>query len=139
MVNLIPPPFFRGIMDWTDPLPYEFSPKIIALLWSFNAPAKISEADAEPLFIKTTIGLPFISSPFLAKNFLVSEILRPFVDTISPSSKKKSVIFIAWVSKPPGLFLRSKTYPIILDFYSKFLRDLRNCLSLFSLKDFSLM
>ena len=40
------------------------------------------------------IGLPFISSPFLAKNFLVSDALRPFVETISPSFKKKSVIFI---------------------------------------------
>ena len=68
---------------------------MIALLWSFSAPAKISEADADPLFIKITIGFPFISSPFLAKNFLVSEIFLPFVETISPSSKKKSVILIA--------------------------------------------
>ena len=68
---------------------------MIALLWSFKAPAKISDADAEPLLIKTTIGLPLISSPLLAKNFLVSEIFQPLVDTISPSSKKKSVIFIA--------------------------------------------
>ena len=68
---------------------------MIALLWSFKAPAKISDAEAEPLLIKTTKGFPFTSSPLLAKNFLVSEILRPLVDTISPSSKKKSVMLIA--------------------------------------------
>ena len=80
-----------------------------ALLWSFRAPAKISDAEAEPLFINTIIGLPLTSSPFFAKNFLVSEIFLPFVETIYPSSKKKSVIFIACVSKPPGLFLKSIT------------------------------
>ena len=64
-------------------------------MWSFKAPAKISEAEAEPLLINTTTGFPFVSSPFFAKNFLVSEICRPLVETISPSSKKKSVIFIA--------------------------------------------
>ena len=109
MVSLIPPPFLRGIIDCTEPFPYEFSPRIIALLWSFKAPANISAADAEPLLIKITTGVPFISSPFLAKNFLVSDIFLPFVDTISPSSKKKSVILIACVNKPPGLFLRSIT------------------------------
>jgi len=108
-------------------------------LWSFKAPAKISEADADPLFIKTTIGFPFASSPFLAKNFLVSETLRPFVETISPSSKKKSVIFIACDNKPPGLFLKSKTYPLILEFFSNFFTDFKNWLALFSLNDFNLM
>ena len=75
-------------------------------MWSLSAPANISDADADPLFIKTIIGLPFIPSPALAKNFLVSLTCLPLVDTISPSSKK-SVIEIACVSKPPGLFLRS--------------------------------
>ena len=89
--------------------------------------------------MSTIIGFPLTSSPFLAKNFLVSEIFLPFVETISPSSKKKSVIFIAWVNKPPGLFLRSKTYPLILFFFSKFFIDFKNCLSLFSLKDFNLI
>ena len=51
--------------------------------------------DADPLLMRTITGLPLTSSPFLAKNFLVSDGLRPFVDTISPSFKKKSVIFIA--------------------------------------------
>ena len=71
--------------------------------------------------IRTIIGLPLISSPFLAKNFLVSETLRPFVETISPSSKKKSVIFIACVNNPPGLFLKSNMYPFNLEFFSYFL------------------
>ena len=68
---------------------------MIALLWSLNAPANISDADADPLLIKTIMGLPFTPSPALAKNFLVSLILLPLVDTISPFSKKKSVIVIA--------------------------------------------
>ena len=62
---------------------------MIALLWSLSAPANISEAEAEPLLIKTIIGLPLISSPFFAKNLLVSDALRPLVETISPSFKKK--------------------------------------------------
>ena len=53
-------------MDWTDPLPKDFSPTIIALLLSFKAPATISEAEAEPPLIRTISGLPLISSPFLA-------------------------------------------------------------------------
>ena len=73
----------------------------------FKAPANISDADADPLFIKTITGLPSIPSPALAKNFLVSLTLRPLVDTISPSSKKKSVIETAWFNNPPGLFLKS--------------------------------
>ena len=38
---------------------------MIALLWSCNAPATISEADAEPLFISTTngISLAIVSTP----------------------------------------------------------------------------
>ena len=54
----------------------------------FKAPANISDAEADPLFISTIIGFPFISSPFLAKNFLVSDTKRPLVETISPSSRK---------------------------------------------------
>tara|TARA_A100000164_G_C21386213_1_gene530995 strand:- start:293 stop:472 length:180 start_codon:yes stop_codon:yes gene_type:complete len=57
-------------------------------LWSLSAPANISDAEAEPLFINIIIGFPLTSSPFLAKNFLVSDTFRPFVETISPSSKK---------------------------------------------------
>ena len=67
-----------------------------------------TEAEADPLLINTIKGLPSVSSPFLAKNFLVSDALRPLVETISPSFKKKSVILIACVSNPPGLFLKSK-------------------------------
>ena len=48
IVNLIAPLFFKGIIDWTDPLPYELFPINIALLWSLRAPATISDADADP-------------------------------------------------------------------------------------------
>ena len=112
---------------------------MIALLWSLSAPANISEAEAEPLFISTIIGLPLISSPFLAKNFLVSDAFRPLVETISPSSRKKSVIVIAWASNPPGLFLKSNIYPLIFEFFSNFFNFCKNCVSLFSLKDLSLI
>ena len=47
-VNLIAPSFFRGIIDCTEPFPYVVSPNKIALLWSFNAPATISDAEADP-------------------------------------------------------------------------------------------
>ena len=101
------------MIDWTDPLPYVFSPKSIALLWSFKAPATISDAEAEPLFIKMISGFPFNLSPFFAKKRLFSLAFLPFVETISPSFKKKSVTFIAWVNNPPGLFLRSSITPVI--------------------------
>ena len=47
------------------------------------------------LLTRTINGLPLILSPFLAKNFLFSLLFLPLVETISPSSKKKSEIFIA--------------------------------------------
>ena len=72
------------------------------------------------------IGLPFILSPLFAKNFLVSDTPRPLVETISPSLKKISVIFIACVNNPPGLFLKSKIYPSILAFFSNLLIDFKN-------------
>jgi hypothetical protein len=37
-------------------------------LWSCNAPATISEAEAEPSLIKTTIGAPNKISPEVALN-----------------------------------------------------------------------
>ena len=49
---------------------------------------------------------------------LFSFLLLPFVETISPSSKKKSEIFIAWDKSPPGLFLKSKIYPTNSLFFS---------------------
>ena len=73
-----------------------------------KAPATISDAEAEPLLIKTIIGLPFTLSPLLAKKRLFSITLLPLVETISPSSKKKSTTLIAWVNNPPGLFLKSR-------------------------------
>ena len=45
-------------------------------------------------------------------------------------------MFIAFVSNPPGLFLKSRTYPLIFGLFSNFFNAFKNCLSLFSLKDF---
>ena len=90
---------------------------MIALLWSLRAPATISDADADPLLIIIIKGFPLTLSPFLAKNLLFSIDFLPLVETISPSSKKKSVILTACVKSPPGLFLRSRIYPIGLFFF----------------------
>ena len=93
----------------TDPFPKVFVPRIIALLLSCNAPATISEAEADPPFTITRRGLPKIKSPFLALYSLIVLSKRGlFVDTILPSSRKKFVTCIAWLSKPPGFLLRSK-------------------------------
>ena len=86
----------------------------IARRWSCNAPATISDADAEPPLIRTTIGLPSARSPGTALKRSPSSGLRPRVDTISPSSKKASDTRIAWVNKPPGLLRRSITKPFTL-------------------------
>ena len=82
---------------------------MMALLWSWRAPATISEADALPWFIKTTRGNPFIKSFFTALYLLPRFPFLPFVETISPLSKNMSVTLTAWSSNPPGLFLKSST------------------------------
>jgi hypothetical protein len=46
-------------------------PMMIARLWSCNAPETISEAEAEPSLIKTTIGAPFNTSPGSALNLML--------------------------------------------------------------------
>jgi hypothetical protein len=49
----------------------EVLPMMIARLWSCNAPETISEAEAEPSLIKTTIGAPFNTSPGSALNLML--------------------------------------------------------------------
>ena len=44
----------------------DFVPTTIARRWSFNAPATISEAEAEPPLISTTNGFPSVRSPTVA-------------------------------------------------------------------------
>ena len=56
-------PLRSGTMVWTEPFPKESVPTTSARLWSCNAPATISEADAEPPLISTTIGRFGTSSP----------------------------------------------------------------------------
>ncbi|SPH19277.1 hypothetical protein ASD8599_00001 [Ascidiaceihabitans donghaensis] len=108
------PSLRSGITVCTDPLPKLLVPTTIARRWSCNAPATISEADAEPPLIKTTIGLPSARSPKVALNRSPSSATRPRVDTISPSSRKESDTRIACVSKPPGLLRKSITKPFTL-------------------------
>ncbi len=79
---------------------------------SLRAPLKISDAEAEPLFIKTTIGMSFtIVLSALALIDRVSKDKRLFVLTIGPSSMKKSAIFAALSKSPPGLFRKSMISP----------------------------
>ena len=56
-------------MVWTEPFPKDLVPRIIARRWSCKAPATISDADADPPFIKTTSGKPLAASPFLLEIF----------------------------------------------------------------------
>jgi hypothetical protein len=85
---------------------------IIARLWSCSDPATISEADAEPALIRTTIGSPtaISLSGAAAKDWLCSS-SRGRIDIISPSLIKASVINKAVLSSPPGLLRKSRTIP----------------------------
>ena len=96
-------------MVWTEPLPKDWVPNIIARRWSWRAPATISEADADPPFIRTTIGLPFVWSLFLALYLLISFVSLPLVETISPLVKNISDTFTAWLKSPPGFDRTSRT------------------------------
>jgi hypothetical protein len=58
VVSRIAPSPRSGISVWTDPLPKLLVPTTMARRWSCSAPATISEAEAEPPLISTTIGLP---------------------------------------------------------------------------------
>ena len=51
-----------GIRVCTEPLPKLCVPTTTARLWSCNAPATISEAEAEPALIRTVIGMVFSSA-----------------------------------------------------------------------------
>ena len=63
-------------MVCTEPLPNERVPSMVARVWSCSAPATISEAEAEPPLISTTIGLPLATSPGWALKRCVSSALR---------------------------------------------------------------
>jgi hypothetical protein len=73
-------------------LPNERVPTSVARLWSLRAPATISAAEAEPPLISTIIGLPLAKSPFRALKWSVSIVLRPRVETISPSSTHGEIL-----------------------------------------------
>ena len=81
---------------------------------------------------------PSIKSPFFANHFRLSDFFLLFVETISPLFKKKSVILIAWVNNPPGLFRKSKIYLFIFLFFLKSLTISSSWSELLSLKDVNL-
>ncbi len=56
----------RCVIVCTDPLPKERMPMTVARPWSWRALATISEAEAEPSLMSTTMGTPSARSPFLA-------------------------------------------------------------------------
>ena len=82
-------------MVCTEPLPNERVPMMVARLWSCRAPATISDAEAEPPLISTTIFLPSVTSPGWALARCVSSLLRPLVSTMAPRSRKSSDTAIA--------------------------------------------
>ncbi len=47
-----------------------------------------------------------------ALKIMVCSSFLPFVETITPESRKKSETFTASCRSPPGLFLRSRTRPL---------------------------
>ena len=101
----------RGITDCTEPLPKLRVPIMIALLWSCNAPATISEADAEPLFISTTNGMSLAIVRSVAINSISFPSNLPLVDTIRPLLIKVSTTPTEACNTPPGLFRKSRTRP----------------------------
>jgi hypothetical protein len=78
-------------------------------------------------------------SPFFANHFLFSDFFLLFVDTISPLSKKKSEILIAWDNSPPGLFLKSKINEFKFLFFLSLLICFLICWLLLSLKEVNLI
>ena len=60
-----------GMIVCTDPFPSICS-HYIDLSWSCSAPARISEAEADPSFTNVTIGRPESMSPGLPVRFLDS-------------------------------------------------------------------
>ena len=101
-------------------MPNDWEPMTKPRPLSCNAPATISDADADPWLIRTTTGFPFAKSPGLAKVRSISVLFLPRVDTISPESRNASDTSIAAVRYPPGLLRTSKTYPITSFFSSAF-------------------
>ena len=80
-------------------------------MWSCRAPATISEADADPSFIKTINGFPSVKSPLEALNLEISFLSLPLIETISPEPKKLFVTYADRSKRPPGLQLRSRMNP----------------------------
>ena len=72
-------PVLVGNMVCTEPLPNDFSPIMMARLESCNAPATISDAEAEPALINTTIGAPSIRSSGAALKRICELAMRPSV------------------------------------------------------------
>ena len=68
-----------GSMVWTRPLPKVLAPTINARLWSWSAPATISEALAVPPFTSTTMGKSVRESFRVAGNFCLCRSRRPSV------------------------------------------------------------
>ena len=102
-----------GRMVCTDPLPKVLAPSTSARLWSWRAPATISEALALPPFTSTTMGKSVREPSRLAENFCFCWLRRPSVYTIRPESRNRSETPTAWLRSPPGLFRRSRTSPLI--------------------------
>ena len=104
-------PSESGSTFWTDPFPKVFFPNTIPLLWSCIAPAKISEAEAEPSFVSTISGISS-NAPFLPLfRSPVSPNFRPFVFTIIFSSKNSVAMPRVASNNPPPLFRTSMIIP----------------------------
>src|SRR3989338_1787643 len=93
------------------PFPNVFSPTSFARPLTFSAPATISDADAEPLLINTTIGI-FVSLPFLLALNVCFDPPAFSCMAILPSFTNSLAIITDDLRYPPGLLRRSKTRPL---------------------------
>ena len=74
----------------TDPFPKDCSPISVAIPWSRSAPARISDADADPLSIRITTDSFEPITPYPTLLCTMSFFLSPYcsVTTVFPSGKK---------------------------------------------------
>ena len=94
-----------------------------------QSPSIISGAEAFPLFIRTTIGIPFVKSPFLGLNSLMFSFVLPMVDKIFPSPRKISETDTASSRNHLDYFARQRLIRIIfyLYFRMRILLYLQSC------------
>ena len=102
-----------GVMlmtSWTEPFPNVLVPIIVAMPCSLSAPARISEADAEPLFTRITIFkfLLKMSYPLLLYVMPATFLPKSSLTTTLPRGRNQLAISTEASRYPPGFPRRSR-------------------------------